>query len=211
MKLVYRAFIGLAVVGIVGGAVVIDGSENVVGRTVALSSVFSALLTLTGFMFTARTFITFKLNEVVYGRPEYRERIEELQRDGAYRYRLYEPLRNLDATVGRTCLWCFATLFIVLSFSFLPKEWSKLAPSLCDSWQRWHHGNTSVSIAFPWRFVVYQAATVVVFSVVFLIIVEVFAAIVSVNKNIRAIIHEWEQKYLKEKDAASNKPGDTQP
>jgi hypothetical protein len=188
----------------VGSAVFIDGSEKVLSRAVALNSVFTGLLTLTGFMFTARTFITFKLNELVYGRPEYRLRVEALQADGAVNQTLYEPLRNLDTTVGRTCLFCFGTLFIVLGFSFLPKEWSTLKTSLWDCWKACHAAGAPASQAdaLPWRFVVYQASTVFVFVLIFSIIVEVFSSIRSVNSNIRDIIHEWEEAYGKEKEKA---------
>jgi hypothetical protein len=205
MKPHHRILITVVTVGLIGCAVVIDGSENVLARAMALNSVFTGLLTLTGFMFTARTFITFKLNEVVYGKPEYRQRVEELQADGAYQQKLYEPLRSLDATVGRTCLLCFGTLFCVLTFSFLPREWSKLGTSLFDICKAAGSiGNFWTAISG--RFLTYQVATVSVFSVVFLIIVEVFSAIMSVNRNIRSIISEWEENYNKEKAMGKNKP-----
>lgn len=204
MKLTHRILITAGTVGTIGCAVVIDGSENVLARAVALNSVFTGLLTLTGFMFTARTFITFKLNEVVYGRPEYRQRVEELQADGAYTQKVYEPLRSLDATVGRACLLCFATLFCVLAFSFLPREWSKLGSSFLDTWKI-SASPSAFWTATPIRFLAYQVATIGVFSVVFLIIAEVFSAIMSVNRNIRSIISEWEENYKKEKDAAKQK------
>ncbi len=207
MKIWHRVILALVVLAIIGSAVVIDGSEKVLGHAVALNSVFTGLLTLTGFMFTARTFITFKLNELVYGRPEYRQRVEKLQAEGAYTMKLYEPLRVLDTTVGRTCLFCFATLFFVLSFSFLPKEWSSLRSSLWDSWKAWNDPVAPLTFAgaFPWRFLVYQVATIAIFFVIFGIIVEVFSAIKSVNANIRDIISEWERNYLKEKEEAVKK------
>jgi NAD+--asparagine ADP-ribosyltransferase len=37
---------------------------------------------------------------------------------------------------------------------------------------------------------------------VFAIIIEVFSTIVSINKNIRSIISEWEKTYLDDKAAA---------
>src|SRR5690606_10849700 len=104
MKTRHRSIIAVGLLRTVGYTVAVDGIESVLGRVVALSSVFSGLLTLTGFMFTARTFITFKLNEVVYGKPEYQQRVEAYQADGAYTLKLYEPLRELDSKVGRTCL-----------------------------------------------------------------------------------------------------------
>src|SRR5471030_1570770 len=65
-----------------------------------LDCIFSGLLALAGFVFTARTFITFKLNEVIYDDPKYRVHVEKLQKDGAYKRTLYEPLRNIDQSLG---------------------------------------------------------------------------------------------------------------
>ena len=88
------------------------------GMALTSDSFFSGILALTGFIFTARTFITFKLNEVIYENPKYRSLVEQLQVDQAYHKKLYDPLRNLDYKLNITthmCLWSTA-LFLVASF-----------------------------------------------------------------------------------------------
>lgn len=194
MKKWHRVLITLAIVTLVGFVVAVDGSEKVLGRAVALSSVFTGLLTLTGFLFTARTFITFKLHEVVYSHDEYRKRVKELQADGAYDKKLYDPLREIDSIVGRTCICVFATMLVVLTFSVLPKEWSQLSSSAVDLFGEYTRTHAPLP-AWLGRFLIYQVATVVVFSIIFAVALEVFATIMSVNKNIRAIINEWEERY----------------
>ena len=49
-----------------------------------------------------RTFITFKLNEVIYGNPTYRGLAEQLKKEGAYDKELYDPLKKLDSNLGTT-------------------------------------------------------------------------------------------------------------
>jgi hypothetical protein len=205
MKKPTRIILVVVIALLIGGAIAIDGSEAFLSRAVALNSVFTGLLTLTGFLFTARTFITFKLNEVVYGHPEYRSRVAELQADGAYNQKLYDPLREIDTRVGKACVWVFVTMLCVLTFSIFPKEWSKLSTSLVDHWK----GANPAGSGMPWRFVVFQVATFAVFSVIFSVATEVLATILSVNQNIRAIINEWEERYNREKGKKGGAGGAT--
>lgn len=202
MKTRSRILFVALTVALVGCVVAIDGSENVLNRTVALNSVFTGLLTLTGFLFTARTFITFKLNEVVYGHPEYRGRVEELRADGAYNQALYDPLREIDTRVGKTCMWVFCTMLCVLVFSILPKDWSRISTSLVDLYSG--AGQKADPPQSLWRFSIYQIATSAVISSIFAVAFEVLATILSVNQNIRAIINEWEERYNREKAKSSS-------
>jgi len=194
----------VVIIAIVGYAVCLDGSENVVGRAVSLNSVFTGLLTLTGFLFSARTFITFKLNEAVYSKASYRNLIEKFQEDGAYNVNLYEPLKVLDQKLGKACLRCFITLFFVLGFLFLPKDWHKGTP-LWEQFLKWRESTISLNDVWQWRHMSYlitQISTIAVFAVIFAIIVEIYSAISAVNRNIQKIIKSWEDVY----DAQKCKP-----
>ena len=191
-------------------SVAIDGSEKVVARAISLNSVFTGLLTLTGFLFSARTFITFKLNDSVYSKENYRTLIKGLAKEGAYDGGLYAPLKILDGKLGATCRYCFIVLFLVISYSFLPKDWQSGPPL----WDLFRSPAASIPLAgasVTWRFAVHQLATVLVFSAIFAIIIEIFCAITAVNRNIQAIIANWEseQEAVTESSTASPKQEQT--
>lgn len=180
---------------IIAYSVVVDGSVGVITRGVSLNSVFTGLLTLAGFLFSARTFITFKLNETVYCKSHYHEFVEKFQDDGAYNAKLYDPLKKLDADLGKVCLRCFITLFVVLSFLvFLPTGW-QAKPTLWDTYQIWRGSTLGFFNAFKWQNIVYEVATTTVFTVIFAIIIEIYSAVSAVNRNIQSIIAAWEEEY----------------
>lgn len=79
---------------------------------ISLDSIFAGMLALAGFIFTARTFIVFKLNESFYGNSSYREMIKELKRDGAYDKELYGPLKNLDNMLHKSTFMCVAGVIV---------------------------------------------------------------------------------------------------
>jgi hypothetical protein len=87
----------------------------------SLDSIFSGLMALTGFVFTARTFITFKLNEVVYGSPEYRQYVEKLKSEGAYSQELYAPLKQIDNSLGIATYMCLWSTIMFIIVAFFPK------------------------------------------------------------------------------------------
>ena len=84
------------------------------------SSVFSGLLALTGFVFTARTFITFKLQEEVYSSKRYRTHHKKLREDGAIEEELYEPLKILDTSMGRATFGCLLGVVLIVILSLFP-------------------------------------------------------------------------------------------
>lgn len=185
----------VVIAAIIAYSVAVDGSENVITRSVSLNSVFTGLLTLAGFLFSARTFITFKLNESVYCKTHYQQIVEKFQEDGAYNSKLYDPLKALDTNLGKTCLRCFVTLFFVLCFLvFLPKGW-QAKPPLWETYNIWNGSTLAFWDAFKWQNLVYEGATVFVFSVVFAIVIEIYSAVSAVNRNIHSIIAAWENDY----------------
>lgn len=94
-----------------------------------LDSIFSGLLALTGFVFTARTFITFKLNEVIYDSPKYRSYVEKLKEEGAYKQELYDPLKSIDSSLGVATYMCLWATILFIAVAFLPAMKEPLAIS----------------------------------------------------------------------------------
>ena len=176
--------------GAVGSSVFFCGSEKILTGSLAFSSVFSGLLALTGFMLTARTFITFKLNEAIYGKIEYRTRIEEFKAAGIYEKELYEPLRSLDKTIGQTSLGCFYILFVLAIYALLPRAWGEGESAYAHI-----ASNKETSVTF----IAYETATWVAYTGIIAAITEVFHAVLRVNRNIHAIIQEWEDDYKRPK------------
>jgi hypothetical protein len=192
VKIPAKIAIWFAVLVTVLAAVAYSGSERILNGPLALSSAFSGLLALTGFMFTARTFITFKLNEIVYSNENYQRYIEDLKKDGAHCAPLYLPLKSLDSTLGRTCLFCFGTLTFLVVFALMPREWGS-GQSFYERLRDLRSTESDGSITG--LFVIYQLAIWLVYSSVLLSIIQVFWCIARVNKNIKSIISHWEDTY----------------
>lgn len=184
--------------------VIVLGARDVLANGIPIGSIFTGLLTLSGFIFTARTFVTFKLNELVYGNDCYRQEVEKVQADGAYKQNLYAPLRALDADIGKTSIRCLATLGGTMAFSLLPPEWSDGRVSLFDSYLQWRAGEDALAQHFSIPFIFYQISLIVFLWSVASIILRVVHTILSVNRNIRAIIDQWENQYSSRKKQGLN-------
>lgn len=167
----------------------------------SLDSIFSGLLALTGFVFTARTFITFKLHEVVYGNPTYRTYIEGLRKDGAYDRELYDPLRELDTSLGNATGMCLVSLSLFAFVAFLPDykeivlDSSTKVSRLYDILSSAH--NLTLVLDNPSAIIPVAVALVSDVALLYLLFVlnQVFRTTVSLNKNIKAIIDHWEKDY----------------
>jgi len=160
------------------------GGEGLVKGVLPPSSAFAGMLALNGFLFTARTFITFKLNETVYSKDSYRDDVRRYQESGDYKKKLYDPLRELDHTVGCASFWCFGVLIVLTVFMLLPRNlWE--AGRLHDFW--------SQSFQRPCLFIIFQIITWLTYSAVLASLVCVLNAILRVNHNIKEIIAFWEE------------------
>ena len=166
-----------------------------------LDCIFSGLLALTGFVFTARTFITFKLNEVIYSDVKYRKHVEALQRDGAYKQKLYEPLRNIDQSLENATYMSLWSVGLFILVAFLPRESevnidaSHKAKSIMDIMS---NSSTRTLVAshleklepFVWKMITDVAMTYFVFC-----LYQMIVTTRSLHKNIKAIVDYWEKDY----------------
>lgn len=182
-----------------------QGGESILAQGIALSSIFTGLLTLTGFMFTARTFITFKLNDTVYSDTDYRAWVEKLQSENSDVGPLYQPLKTVDETVGSGCLRCLYALLTILSFSFFPKKWATPPNSLWKAWETWAPVTQSFFEAFPLRFLAYQFALVFTYAMIVTTLVKVVFTVKTVNDNIHVILNRLAEKYERKKSEATPK------
>ena len=165
-----------------------------------LDSIYSGLLALTGFVFTARTFITFKLNEMIYGTGSYREYVAKLKVDGAYSKELYDPLKSIDKKLGTAtymCLWA-TILFIVVAF--IPK------PSIIDLgnnlkiaylFQTFFERSLTSSamlekLCLPFFFKLITDIALIYFG---FCLYQMLITVKSLHQNISDIIEHWEKDY----------------
>ncbi len=166
-----------------------------------LDSIFAGLLALTGFVFTARTFITFKLNEVIYGSAYYRSHVEKLKSEGAYTRDLYDPLKHIDNNLGVAtymCLWA-TILFIVVAFLPAMKEPLALSKTvkvdyalqlICKlTLQEFIHRHDI------WLSLAYKAFTDVTMVYFAFCLYQMIKTARSLHKNISDIVQHWEDQY----------------
>lgn len=169
----------------------------------SIDAVFSGLLALTGFIFTARTFITFKLNEAVYGTPTYRTYIESLRKDDPKREELYSPLKALDASLGNATGMCLLALALFAVVSFLPDyqsialDDSTRVRSLSAVLASRRH--CALALHSPATLLPVLVATVSNAALLYFLFVlhQVYRTSWSLNGNIKAIIAHWETEYNK--------------
>ena len=167
----------------------------------SLQGLFSGLLALTGFIFTARTFITFKLNEVVYGNPEYQKYVENLKKEGAYQKELYDPLRKLDNNLGTITFMCLAGLFLTLLLVFFPEVSKIKFPQDFEPTYISDFAFTKEGWLKLWNYhlvigvLVQKIYSSFVASYLLLTILKLLQSVKSMNRNIGAIIDHWEVTY----------------
>lgn len=169
-----------------------------------LDSIFSGLLALTGFVFTARTFITFKLNEVIYGNDQYRDYVKKLQEDGAYKKALYDPLKHIDSNLGTATYMCLWATIMFIAVAFAPKPVESLAASkikvdyVCQLFM-----NTSIDDYLNNRGLSFALIGKVLtdFAMVYFgfCLYQVVITAKSLHHNISDIINHWEDEHNKKK------------
>jgi hypothetical protein len=173
---------------------------------ISIGSLFGGLLALTGFLFTARTFITFKLNEVIYGNPNYRGLIEQLRKEGAYDKELYDPLKKLDSNLGTTSYMSLTALLLVLVLGFFPDYKNVIlpkgfSPNYLSEFVFSKVGWTSLwqnNLILP--VLVYKVYSSITLGFLVVTGLKIFQCISSVNQNIGAIIEHWEDEYKRQKE-----------
>lgn len=148
---------------------------------ISIQAFFTGLLALSGFLFSARTFITFKLNETIYTNEDHQKRVEQWQKDEAYKKGLYDPLHKLDCRLGVVSWLCLAGIAVIVIYAIVP------IPSDYPLLDRVVYG--------------------IVFGYFTFFTIEFILAVQSLNTNIRTIIHFWESEYesaRKERDSTSS-------
>ena len=167
----------------------------------SLDCIFSGLLALTGFVFTARTFITFKLNEDIYGTPSYRSYVEQLRKDGAYTKELYAPLRQIDQSLGTAtymCLWATA-LFLVVAFLPRPAEIRIDATHTVTSILGLLMDKNLAKTAMkdPWLLVPFVGKAFIDTAMTYFVfcLYQMIVATKAIHGNIQDIITHWEHDY----------------
>lgn len=167
----------------------------------SLDSIFSGLLALTGFVFTARTFITFKLNEVVYGSREYREYVEALKREGAYNQELYDPLKSMDKSLGTSTYMCLWSTIMFIIVAFFPKaEGPLILANKASAEYVWEMALkisftdflTDMHLLTSNAYKIFTDATMVYFGVC---VYQMIITAKSLHHNISDIIDHWETHY----------------
>lgn len=162
-------------------------------------SIFSGLLALTGFIFTARSFITIKLNDVIYGNEEYRKYIFDLKKEGAYKYGLYDPLKNIDSNLANATSMClYATvLFVIVAFipeletiTLINKELFEYPFQIFSSKSDLLTLVKATSLTVAYKVVTDTALVYFVFC-----LYQMVLATKSLHKNMNSIIAHWEEEY----------------
>lgn len=169
---------------------------------ISLEALFTGLLALTGFIFTARTFITFKLNEVCYGNPDYQALVENLQQTGIYNRSLYAPLKNLDSNLGLTTYLCLISLIFIVIFGCLPKYSNMTIPK---GFQPPIYLTDFAFSAAGWKNLIdhgmflsvfgYQVFSCATYAILITTMLKISEAVVSINRNIKDIIEHWEEQH----------------
>lgn len=167
----------------------------------SFDSIFSGVLALTGFIFTARSFITIKLNDVIYGSDKYRTYISDLKKEGAYKQNLYDPLKTIDSSLANATYMCLYATVLLVVVAFVPKL------------DKIDMGN---KVVFDYAYQIFLSkidpavlikSKVVVTSILFKIITDtalvyfgfclyqMLLAAKSLHQNINSIIAHWEDEY----------------
>lgn len=182
-------------------AVVLVNARILASIRLSLDSIFTGLLALTGFVFTARTFITFKLHEVVYGNPTYRNYVEKLREDGASDKELYDPLRELDSSLGNATGMCLVALALFALVAFLPDH-KNITLDASTKVSRVYdiissRSNLRLVAKNPSALIPVGVAVVSDMALIyfFFVLNQILRTTISLNKNIKAIIDHWEQDY----------------
>ena len=177
----------------------------------SFDSIFSGVLALTGFIFTARSFITIKLNDVIYSSDKYRNYIADLKKEGAYKQNLYDPLKTIDTSLANATYMCLYATVLLVVVAFVPKL-DKIAM-----------GN---KVVFDYVYQIFLSkidpavlirSKAVVTSVIFKIITDtalvyfgfciyqMIIAATSLHQNISSIIAHWEVEYTSWQQEQENK------
>lgn len=166
----------------------------------SLDGLFTGFLALTGFIFTARTFVTFKLNEVIYENENYRAWVEKCRKEGANTKELYDPLKELDSKLSTATGMCLVCLILLALFACFPKLSTITPPTftithlyeifLLPNYWSYLFSNKIIVAIFTQK--IFSSIT---YSFVIITVIKLFDTLRSINLNIKDIIEHWEDNY----------------
>lgn len=138
-------------------------------------SLFSGMMAMAGFLFTARSFLVLNLEKEVYGKKAYRDWQAKLSReDGKSSPDPYVPFEEFDRKLGRTIWWCVSAICVLWLAALVPATQAPHA----------HRALADLAVAF-----------------VLSTIIQVACSVRSMNRNFRSIIRFWSQHQRDEKAA----------
>lgn len=164
---------------------------------ISYNSLFTGMLALIGFIFAARTFITFKLYETVYSSEKYQKRIFDLKKEGAYKEKIMRPLKILDAALSFTTTLSVAAIFLLTIISFVdpPKTSNIKNISEVLSYIYSNYNIISINTIKTNIFHVgYKLLSDIVCSTFIIVFIQLAYNLRSLNKNIGSIIDLWQQQ-----------------
>lgn len=130
---IVRCIILAASLGGVGVAFVWVGPGRLAASTLSVSSIFSAMLTLAAFLFTARHIVIFELQKNVYGQPDYRAYLKKLAAAGVDVGDIYKPLQTLDRRIVHSTWSCFVSAILLLPALYWPANWFPLVSRILQA------------------------------------------------------------------------------
>lgn len=166
----------------------------------SLDGLFTGFLALTGFIFTARTFVTFKLNEVIYDNKNYRRWVEQIQKENPDSKNLYDPLKKLDNKLSTATAMCLANLILLALLACFPKL-SSITPTnftithLCEIFLLQDFRNYISSNKFLIVIIFQKAFSSITYAFVIITVIKLLDTLRSINLNIQDIINHWEDEY----------------
>lgn len=87
------------------------------------TGLFSGFLTISGFLFSAHTFLVMQLKKEIYDQEWYRERLAQIRKTDSTRP-LYGTLRNLSRVLMTAIVLSFTTSILQFTLGLIPSFWT---------------------------------------------------------------------------------------
>jgi hypothetical protein len=175
---------------------------------ISYNSLFSGMLALIGFVFAARTFITFKLYETVYSTQRYQKRIFGLKSDGTYNEKLMHPLSTLDTSLSFTTTISVVAMLLLTVISFIEPPKTSSIKNISEIFTYVSVNYKSITFelikskSFP---VAYKLFSDIVCSTFIVVFIQLVYNLRSLNKNVGSIIDIWQEQADEDESKINNK------
>lgn len=164
---------------------------------ISYNSLFTGMLALIGFIFAARTFITFKLYETVYSTEKYQDRILQYKKGGAYKQKLMQPLQTLDTALSFTTWMSVIAMFLLTLISFIKPPAVADISTIPNFFTLITQNFKTVTVKSLWTVLFptgYKFFSDVVCSTFIVVFLQLIYNLRSLNRNISQIIGVWQEK-----------------